>query len=146
MSQYPYLNSEPTSEQECFDALILLARFLRAPEGCPWDREQSAQDFAKFALGEADEMIQAFSQGDNPHIAEEVGDTLFCLLASIAAAEEEGRFTLEDVLRGVHAKMIRRHEHVFGEVKAETAEEATEAWNKIKEEEAKGRERGKARP
>lgn len=139
MSDYPYLNKEPASEQEWFDALIQLARYLRAPEGCPWDREQGAEDFAKFAAEESREMMEAFSAGDNGHIAEEVGDTLFCLLASIAAAEEEGRFALEAVLRGAHAKMMRRHEHVFGEVKAETPEEAIEAWNKVKEAEGKAK-------
>jgi tetrapyrrole methylase family protein/MazG family protein len=139
MDEYPYLEREPDSEGEWFYALITLARYLRTPGGCPWDREQSSADFAKFAAGESDEMLEAFSENDDSHIAEEVGDTLFCLLASVAAAEEEGRFTLDEVLRGVHAKMIRRHDHVFGTVKATTPEEAVQAWEKAKAAEAQAK-------
>ena len=142
MAEYPYLEREPDSEGEWFYALITLARHLRAPGGCPWDREQSSADFAKFAAGESDEMLEAFAGSDESHKAEEVGDTLFCLLASVAAAEEEGRFSLDEVLRGVHAKMIRRHDHVFGPVKANTPEEAVQAWDRAKEEEARQKQGG----
>jgi len=120
MLDYPHLSKEPESELDWFEALISLARFLRTPEGCPWDREQSSADFTEYMIGEGEELVEAIASDDNVHIEEEAGDTLFTLLAVIAAAEEEGRLTLEDTLRRVHEKMIRRHEHVFGDEKAET--------------------------
>ena len=128
----PHLHAEPSTEAQWFEALISLARYLRTPDGCPWDREQTTADFAKFAVEESSEFRDACA-GSNPEaIREEFGDALFVLLAAAAAAEEAGLFTLKDALAGAHEKMIRRHEHVFGEVKAVTAEEATEAWNKVK--------------
>ena len=112
-----------------------LARYLRGPEGCPWDREQTSLTFARYAIKEGDELVEALERADNAHSEEEMGDTLFVLLASIAAAESEGRFTLGSVLERVHEKMIRRHDHVFGETKAQTPEDAIAAWNKVKAEE-----------
>lgn len=109
-----------------------LARYLRTPDGCPWDREQSAADFARFTRGEVDELIEALDSGDHGHIAEEFGDAFFCLLAVAAAAEEQGLFRVEDALRAIHEKMIRRHEHVFGDEKAATPEDAVRVWNAIK--------------
>ncbi len=138
MSEYPYLHKTPASEAEWFQALAQLARFLRAPGGCPWDAERSAREFAGFAQEEMQELSEAFEEDDNAHIEEEFGDALFSLLASAAAAEEEGRFTLENALRGIHAKMIRRHAHVFGKNKAATAEDALRSWNQIKAEERNG--------
>ena len=87
----------------------------------------------KFKEGE--ELVEALERGDNAHSEEEIGDTLFVLLASVAAAEAEGRFSLESALQRVHEKMIRRHDHVFGETKAQTPEEAIAAWDRIKREE-----------
>ncbi|MCL4217721.1 MAG: nucleotide pyrophosphohydrolase [Candidatus Hydrogenedentes bacterium] len=134
---YPHWRKTPVLEQDWFQALMDLARYLRTPEGCPWDREQTAQDFAKYAMGESEELVEAFKTSDNRHIAEEFGDTFFVLLASAAAAEEEGRFSLKDALEKAHEKMIRRHDHVFGETKASTSEEAIERWNSAKRREGK---------
>lgn len=129
---YPHYSGDPASEGEWFDALIRLARFLRGPEGCPWDREQSSGDFAGFLATEGAELREALATTDDRHAAEEFGDTFFTLLATAAAAESEGRFTLENALRDAHAKMVRRHEHVFGDTKAVTAEDAIRAWNAVK--------------
>ena len=128
----------PESERDWFEALLSLARYLRTPEGCPWDREQSAADFAKFTRGEVDELMEALEKSDREHIAEEFGDAFFCLLAVAAAAEEQGLFRTEDALRTIHEKMIRRHEHVFGEEKAATPEDAVRSWNAIKAREKNG--------
>lgn len=136
---YPHWSKNPETELDWFTALISLARFLRTPEGCPWDREQSAARFAAFAEEEAKELSEAFAQSGNDDIEEEFGDVFFCLLAAAAAAEEEGRFTLESALRKAHEKMIRRHDHVFGETKAATPEEAIAMWNRIKAAEKEGR-------
>jgi len=139
MSDLPHLKSAPLTEQAWFQALMDLARYLRTPEGCPWDREQSSRSFASYVEGEARELMEAFDT-DDAHLAEEFGDCLFTLLASVAAAEEEGRFTLETVLSRAHEKMIRRHAHVFGEQKAATAEDAIAAWNRVKALEKQGGE------
>ncbi len=128
----PHLVKQPKTEPDWFEALIALARFLRGPEGCPWDKVQSSTDFAGYLKGEAEELVEATSGNDNAHLAEEFGDTLFTLLATAAAAESEGRMNLVDALRLAHEKMIRRHEHVFGDVKAETPEDAVRVWEEVK--------------
>ena len=118
---YPHLEKQPETESEWFEALIALARYLRTPEGCPWDREQ----------------VEALDSGDNRHAREEFGDVFFTLLATAAAAEEEGRFRLGDALERIHEKMIRRHEHVFGDATAETAEDVVRVWEEAKRKEKK---------
>ena len=139
MSNLPHLTKVPESESDWFEALANLARYLRGPDGCPWDRKQTAKNFADFAREEAVELDEAFGKEDNDHIEEEFGDTLFCMLAAAAAAESEGRFTLKHALERIHEKMIRRHDHVFGERRAQTPEEAVQMWNKIKAQEAEGK-------
>ncbi|HOV61507.1 MAG TPA: MazG nucleotide pyrophosphohydrolase domain-containing protein [Candidatus Hydrogenedentes bacterium] len=136
-NQLPYLNFEPQDEAGWFAALCALSRFLRSPDGCPWDREQGPVEFARYAVKETDEYIEALEKGDDAHAREEFGDALFVLLSSGIAAESRGLFRLEDALKLAHEKMVRRHDHVFGENKAATAEEAVTAWAKIKQ-----RERG----
>jgi len=137
MKNLPYINKIPENEEEWFKTLVLLARYLRGPNGCPWDQKQTSRSFANFAREEALELVEALDSGDNDHAAEEFGDTLFTLLASVAAAEAEGRFTLETALERAHEKMVRRHTHVFGGEKAATEEEAWASWNRIKAEEKK---------
>jgi len=132
MPPLPYLENAPKSEKDWLETLVRLARYLRGPDGCPWDRARSARDFAEDAYEEAGELIEAYDHSDNAHICEELGDTLFVLLASAVGAETEGRFTLEEVLINAHNKMVRRHDHVFGEQKATTAEEALASWNRMK--------------
>jgi len=135
----PHLHAEPNTETEWLESLIGLARYLRTPDGCPWDREQSTADFAKFAVEESAEFREACGGSDANEMREEFGDAFFVFLAAAAAAEEEGLFTLKDALAQAHEKMVRRHDHVFGDVKAATAEEATAAWNRIKAQEKEGR-------
>jgi len=132
---YPHLEKAPESEGDWFGALIALARFLRTPEGCPWDREQGAADFARYLTEEVEEFVEALKSGDDVHACEEFGDVFFTLLAAVAAAEEEGRFSLHEALERIHEKMIRRHEHVFGDAVAETAEDAIRVWEEAKRKE-----------
>ena len=141
MRPLPHMPVYPRNETEWFAALIRMARYLRGPEGCPWDRKQRSANFAQFAQEEALELREAFAAEDNGHIAEEFGDVFFTLLACAAAAEEEGRFRLEDALKGIHEKMVRRHGHVFGDEKAATAEDAMAMWNKVKAREKETRNR-----
>lgn len=129
---HPLPEARLSTEESCFSALIGLARYLRGPEGCPWDREQTATDFARYAAEEVQEYCEALQREDIAEIEAEFGDALFVLLASAAAAEEQGMFTLHQALRRAYKKMIQRHDHVFGPKKAQTAEEAVAAWNRIK--------------
>ena len=137
MANYPHLTFEPHNERDWFAALAALARYLRTPEGCPWDREQTAADFARHLQGEVDELREALDGADAHAVEEEFGDTLFTLLATAAAAEEAGDFNFERALQAIHDKMIRRHGHVFGDEKAETPEDAVRVWNAAKEAERK---------
>lgn len=126
------------SEAEALYALVELVRYLRSGEGCPWDREQTAESFAKYSIEEAVEFHEAAASDDDEHAAEECGDLIYTALAAVAAAEDEGRFTLADVVRMARTKLVRRHDHVFGEKKAATAEEAIESWEDIKRREKDG--------
>lgn len=130
----PYWTKTPVNEPDWFEALAALARYLRAPGGCPWDRAQTSRDFSRYLCEESKELLAAYEEGpeDNEHIEEEIGDCLFTLLASLVAAEEEGRYTVESALRHAHDKMVRRHAHVFAETPAETPEDAVAAWERVK--------------
>lgn len=137
MDKNGLVNNEYVTEPELLSVLLELARFLRSPEGCPWDRKQTSLDFARYAKQECEEYIEAIERGSCEDIAEEFGDTLFILFASAVACESEGKINIVEALKNAHKKIVRRHEHVFGEKKATTEEEAMESWNRIKEEEKK---------
>ena len=124
---------EPTAE----DLLRLLER-LRAPNGCPWDRAQTRETLGRSLAGETAELLDAIDRGDASAICDELGDVLMNALFQIVLAREKGEFTAEDVFGGVIAKMIRRHAHIFGDEKAETPEEVTAVWRKVKEAEQAG--------
>ncbi len=140
MNSLPYLAKTPTCESEWFEALMSLVRYLRSPEGCPWDQERTASEFAAFAGGEIEELSEALLADDNRHAEEEFGDSIFTLLACMAAAESEGRFSLASALARAHEKMVRRHAHVFREDRAATPEEAMASWIEIKSAEKAARE------
>jgi MazG family protein len=108
---------------------------LRGPEGCPWDREQDYDTLKGLLLEEAYEVIDATTERDFKGLEDELGDLLFQVVFYSRLAEEEGRFNIDDVIQGVHAKLIRRHPHVFGEVRASNAGEALESWLNVKEQE-----------
>ncbi|MDD4355782.1 MAG: nucleoside triphosphate pyrophosphohydrolase [Smithellaceae bacterium] len=118
--------------------LITLIRKLRAPDGCPWDRRQTRQDIGKYLLDESYEVLDAIAE-DNPlHLQEELGDLLFQILFISEIASEAGDFSLADVMKDIHAKMIRRHPHVFSDVKVHSVKEVKENWQEIKKRERIG--------
>ena len=121
-------------------SLMAILRRLRAPDGCPWDRKQTRQSLARHLEGECGELIDAIDRDDARGICEELGDVLMNLLFQAVIAEEKNEFTLEDVWRGIIAKMIRRHAHVFGDAVASTPEEVSALWSKIKAAEHAGEE------
>jgi MazG family protein len=115
--------------------LIELTAYLRGPDGCPWDRAQDYGTLKALLLEEAYEVVDAASARDFDGLEEELGDLLFLIVFYSRVAEEEGRFSIDDVVECVHAKLIRRHPHVFGEVRAGNASEALQSWLAAKERE-----------
>jgi MazG family protein len=118
--------------------LDLVAR-LRAPDGCPWDREQSLGDARAYFLEEAHEVAGAIDSGDWEELAEELGDMLFQVAFIGRLAEEAGAFRVADVIDRVHRKMVARHPHVFGDEVLADAEAVRQAWERRKLQEEPGR-------
>lgn len=108
---------------------------LRAPDGCPWDQKQTPESFKKYVLEEAGELVEAIEHDDSAHVCEELGDLLFQILFVNHLYEEQGKFTLAQVIDSITEKMIRRHPHVFGDAAATTDQELRAQWQKIKEQE-----------
>lgn len=121
----------------------IIAR-LRAEDGCPWDREQTHASLKPACIEEAAEVIcgiNILEQTGNPDdLKEELGDLLLQVVMHAQIAEEEGLFTMDDVIRGVSDKMIRRHPHVFGEETVSDSGEVLTKWADIKKQEKKGKE------
>jgi len=121
-----------------FNDLVALMDRLRSPAGCPWDREQTYATLAPMLLEEAYEAFEAVEearQGQPNHLRDELGDLLFQIVFYAQVAKEAGDFTIDDVTETVHAKMVRRHPHVFGDARAETPGEVLRSWETIKAEE-----------
>ncbi len=112
--------------------LVELMAHLRGPDGCPWDRAQEYDSVKGLLLEEAYEVVDAVNSRDFDAIEDELGDLLFQVVFYSRLAEEEKRFTIDDVVERVHAKLIRRHPHVFGDVRARTPEEALKSWLAVK--------------
>ncbi len=106
---------------------------LRAPDGCPWDREQTHRSLRPYLLEEAHEALDALDAGDAAALCEELGDLLLQIALHAQIAAEAGTFTLADVVRGLTAKLIRRHPHVFGDVRADTADDVRRNWEALKQ-------------
>ncbi len=115
-----------------FDRLYGVVRRLRAPDGCPWDREQTPASLRGDLIEETYECVEAIDEKDPGHVREELGD-LFLLATMLAYMhEQEGSFTVSDALETVSDKLIRRHPHVFGESDAKTSAEVLDQWARIK--------------
>jgi tetrapyrrole methylase family protein / MazG family protein len=123
------------SPGEWFEKLVAVQARLRAPKGCPWDREQTHQTLRTYLLEEAYEVLEALDAGNDAKFAEEMGDLLLQIVFHSQIAQEEGRFNVADVIREIHDKMIRRHPHVFGETRAKNSAEVLRHWEQIKAEE-----------
>ncbi len=111
---------------------ISVVNRLRDPGGCPWDRAQTHESLRKFLLEETYEVLEAIDQKDSVALRDELGDLLLQILLHARIAEEKNEFNLGQVADGLAEKMIRRHPHVFGEKKLDTAEEVVHAWEKTK--------------
>lgn len=120
-----------------FDDCVAIMKRLRSPDGCPWDNKQTIESVLKYFLEEAYEALDAADRHDWPGLAEELGDTLWEILFLARMAEQEGHFSIDDVLQLLGEKMIRRHPHIFGETTLETSEQVVAQWAEIKKQEKK---------
>ncbi|MYL65940.1 nucleoside triphosphate pyrophosphohydrolase [Bacillus hwajinpoensis] len=108
---------------------------LRGPGGCPWDQKQTHESLKKYLIEEAYEVLEAIDDQDDEHLADELGDVLLQVLLHAQIGEDEGMFTMEDVIGKLSDKLIRRHPHVFGDEQVQTAEEVVGLWNQVKAQE-----------
>jgi len=129
-----------------FERLVKLQACLRAPNGCPWDVEQTHLTLRTYLIEEAHEVLEALESGDDAKFAEELGDLLLQVVFHAQIASEERRFTAADVVREIHQKMVRRHPHVFGEKRAKDATEVLKNWEQIKAEERRAQKQQGAGP
>ncbi|MDM5356562.1 nucleoside triphosphate pyrophosphohydrolase [Peribacillus sp. ACCC06369] len=118
-----------------FSKLRQIIAELRGPEGCPWDKKQTHESLKKYLIEEAYELIDSIDQEDDEGMVGELGDVLLQVMLHSQIGEDEGMFTIDDVIEGITAKMVRRHPHVFGNVEVNGEEDVLVNWQKIKEEE-----------
>jgi len=122
-------------EKELFAEMMGIIAKLRGPDGYLWDRKQTLESLVPNILEEAEEVSEAVKSNDVDNLCEELGDLLMVILMEIEIAREKGLFTYSDVLTGAIKKFVRRHPHVFGDIKVNTPEEALEVWKRMKKEE-----------
>ncbi len=115
-----------------FQTLVDLVARLRAPGGCPWDREQTHESLKRHLLEECYEALEAIDQGESSQLAEELGDILVQVAFHADIARESGDFTLADVLTAINSKLVRRHPHVFGDTSVSDAREVELNWEQLK--------------
>jgi tetrapyrrole methylase family protein/MazG family protein len=120
-----------------FDALCEITARLRAPDGCPWDRQQTHESLRSFVLEETYEVLEALDSGNRQELCEELGDLMMQVMIHSQVAAEAGEFEIGDVLAGISSKLMRRHPHVFGDVQVSGAQEVLRNWQSIKQAEKK---------
>lgn len=121
------------------DPLVEVMAHLRGPDGCPWDKEMTHRKLRKYMLEEAYEAVEAIDAGDPDKLCEELGDVLLQVVFHAQVAREDGNFDMHDIIEAITAKLVRRHPHIFGDVKAETAADVTRNWEAIKRAEKGGK-------
>lgn len=121
-----------------FATLEQLVAQLRAPHGCPWDREQTHASLKPYLIEEAYEVLEALDEGNTTKLCEELGDLLLQIALHAQIAAEAGEFEMRSVLQDINAKIIRRHPHIFGDLEAKDATAVIRIWEEMKQEEGKG--------
>lgn len=124
--------------ERSFDELVRIMAVLRAPDGCPWDREQTHMSLRRHLVEEAYEAVAAIESGDDAEMADELGDILLQVVFHAQIASEDDRFDIDDVADAIVAKLKRRHPHIFADAVAETPAEVMERWDRIKRAEKPG--------
>ena len=127
--------AERASLYQQFDVLREIIAELRGPNGCPWDKKQTHQSLKKYLIEEAYEVLEAIDEEDDDHLVEELGDVLLQVMLHAQIGEDEGWFSVDDIIRTLSEKMVRRHPHVFGDINVENAEEVVSNWEEIKKQE-----------
>jgi tetrapyrrole methylase family protein / MazG family protein len=122
-------------EVAAYEELREVVSRLRAPDGCPWDREQTHASLRPYVIEEAYEVVAALDEGDVSKLPEELGDLLFQVVLHAQLAEEAGEFKMADVLSGLSEKLVRRHPHVFGDVQLENSQQVIDQWDGLKKQE-----------
>jgi MazG family protein len=122
-------------ETRSYEELRAVVARLRAPDGCPWDREQTHASLRPYVIEEAYEVLAVLDSGKTNGLAEELGDLLLQVVLHSQLAEEAGEFEMADVLEGLAQKLIRRHPHVFGDVELETTGQVVAQWDELKKRE-----------
>lgn len=115
-----------------FNSLIETVKTLRGEKGCPWDKKQTIDSLQKYLVEEFEEILQAIDKNDNRNLCEELGDFLYLIVMISEINEENGDFSLEDVIGGVNEKLVRRHPHVFSGTPIEDEAALRKQWDKIK--------------
>lgn len=129
----PRDRSTRADARDAFDDLTETIWRLRQPDGCPWDREQTHASIAKNMVEEAYEAVDCIEEGDDDHLREELGDVLMQVMLHAQIAADAGAFTIEDVVRGLDDKLVRRHPHVFGShAAASDSSEVLGIWDQVK--------------
>lgn len=122
-------------EKYTFDDLLEIMKILRSENGCPWDREQTHDSIKKYLIEETYEVLEAIDEQNKDMLCEELGDLLLQIVFHAQIAKENGDFDINDVINGISKKMYDRHTHVFGDDKAETADDVLKNWEVIKRKE-----------
>src|SRR6201988_2238288 len=125
---------------ERFERTVEIMARLRAPGGCPWDREQTFDTIKRYTVEETYEVLEAIDNRDWPELTGELGDLLLQVLFYAEMANEQKSFSIDDVLDRLSTKLINRHPHVFGNVKADTSDEVKRNWEALKQEERRKKE------
>jgi tetrapyrrole methylase family protein / MazG family protein len=126
------LTADDRAAGEAFARLVAIMRLLRAPGGCPWDREQTLASLKPYLLEESYEVLEAIDREDWPGLCEELGDVLLQPVFQAQIASDEGRFNITDALQQICDKLVRRHPHVFGDTHAPTSADVLRNWEQIK--------------
>lgn len=127
--------NSPYKSERWIDRLVEVMKRLRAPDGCPWDQKQDHASLRKYLIEEAYEFLEAVDLNDDAAMCEELGDVLLQVVFHAQIASEAGRFSLEDIARGISEKLVRRHPHVFGDREANTADDVLRNWEADKQKE-----------
>lgn len=130
---------KPPQNLREFTSLLKVVEALRGPEGCPWDKEQTHQTLTRYAIEEAFELAEAMDSGAPNEIRDELGDVLLQVILNAEIARQEGLFDVHDVIQNLNEKMVRRHPHVFSDIKAETSEQVLLNWHELKQKEKAAR-------
>jgi tetrapyrrole methylase family protein/MazG family protein len=126
---------KPPENLSNFESLLEIVKALRGPEGCPWDKEQTHRTLTRFAIEEAHELAEAIEQGSRDELVSELGDLLLQVVLHAEIGRQENNFHMNDVIRSISEKMVRRHPHVFSDQKVTDSSQVLENWSRIKAQE-----------